>query len=174
MAQEIMTVGVVVAKRRLKGPWADHQWLPVAVLSAPPEVAPWTPLGRDGDDERFYLCPAELELHRGDTGHYRDNLIADRPRLWVAIRPCLGDHPVELVGVTADPAEGEGWTEPGTDIVETVPMPSDIAAAIAVFFEAHHVERVFVKRKRNRADPEALAPGRIERIAPARTEGGEP
>lgn len=150
-------VGVIIAKRKLKGPWADHAWLPVAVLPEPPATAPWTPLGRDGDDERFYLGPATLAFHTVETGGYRENLLNDTPRLWVVIRPSVGDVPVELVMVTADPAEGEALTEPGTDIVETVPMPMEIAAMLASFYTEHHVERVFVKRKRDRANPEALA-----------------
>ena len=48
-------------------------------------------------------------------------------------------------------AEGIG------EIVEAVPMPADIQAKIAEFFAAFHKERPFIKRKRDRADPEALA-----------------
>ena len=48
-------------------------------------------------------------------------------------------------------AEGIG------EIVEAVPMPADIQAKIAEFFAAFHQERPFIKRKRDRADPEALA-----------------
>ena len=47
-------------------------------------------------------------------------------------------------------------TEPGQGIVEAVPMPTSVRETIASFPE-HHVERTFEKRKRNRADPEALA-----------------
>jgi hypothetical protein len=36
-------------------------------------------------------------------------------------------------------------------------MPPEIEARLAAFVEAHHVERPFIKRKRDRADPEALA-----------------
>ena len=59
--------------------------------------------------------------------------------------------------MTADPAEGEALTEPGTDVIETVPMPPEIQNRLAAFVEAHHVERPFIKRKRDRANPEAMA-----------------
>jgi hypothetical protein len=153
------SVGVVVAKRKLKGPWVDHAWVPVAVLPEPPAAAPWTFLGREGDDERWYIGAAPLEFVTVETGSYRDNLLTDQPRVWVSLRPAHGDHPVELFAVTADPAEGEGLTEAGTDIVEALPMPAELAAAFAAFVEEHHVERAFVKRKRDRANPEALAHG---------------
>ena len=61
-------VGVVLAKRKLKSPWASHVWLPHAVLPAAPAVAPWTRLGQDGDDETFYAGPAEVSLNGGATG----------------------------------------------------------------------------------------------------------
>jgi hypothetical protein len=59
--------------------------------------------------------------------------------------------------VTADPAEGEGMTEAGEQIVESLPMPEQLQEAIAAFVTEHHVERAFVKRKRDRANPDALA-----------------
>ena len=61
-------------------------------------------------------------------------------------------NPVEV----AFSAEGEAFTEAGTDLVEAVPMPSAIAATVAAFVAEHHVERTFHKRARDRADPEAL------------------
>ena len=64
--------------------------------------------------------------------------------------------PYALLTVTADPAEGEAMTEAGNDLVETVPMPRAIQEAVAAFVSEHHVEREFSKRKRDRADPEAL------------------
>jgi Protein of unknown function (DUF3305) len=67
------------------------------------------------------------------------------------------DPPYALFMVTADPAEGEGMTEAGNDLVEAVPMPALIQEAIADFVAEHHVERTFVKRKRDRADPDVLA-----------------
>jgi len=161
-------VGVVLAKRRLKSPWADHVWLPHAVLPAAPAVAPWTRLGQDGDDETFYAGPAEVSLNGGATGYYRDNLTSGRPSLWVALRPTGGDE-VEVATITADPYEGEAMAEGVGETVETVPMPAEIQAKVAAFFEAFHVERTFFKRKRDRANPEALA---RKGIAGDKGEGG--
>jgi Protein of unknown function (DUF3305) len=155
MAQDQFTIGVVVAKRPLKTPWASHAWLPKAALPAAPATEPWTPLGFDGQDEIFYAGPADVLLHPKATGHYRDNLSAATPSLWVVLRP-IGDE-VELVAVTVDPYEGEALAESIGDIVETVAMPLEIQAQLHAFIEAFHVEQTFFKRQRDRADPEALA-----------------
>jgi hypothetical protein len=91
MSEDHFDVGVIVARRKLKGPWADHAWLPHAVLPAAPATAPWTSLGRDGEDELFYAGPFEVRLHPSETAHYRDNLASGRPSLWVSLRPVGGD-----------------------------------------------------------------------------------
>ena len=62
--------------------------------------------------------------------------------------------------VTADPSEGEAFTESGTDLVEPVPMPEPIRVMVDAFIAEHHVEQAFYKRKQKRVDPEALARGR--------------
>jgi hypothetical protein len=161
MAETRIEIGVIVAKRRLKGPWASHAWLPQAVLPAPAAAAPWTKLGEDAAGETFYAGGAELAFHASETGHYRDNLASGRPSLWIGLRPIGGDE-VEISTVTADPYEGEAMAEGIGEIVEAVPMPPEIAAQFADFVARFHVERPFVKRRRDRADPEALgrrAPG---------------
>ncbi len=157
------SVGVVVERIRATSQWIDYIWRPVTVLPGVPETEPWTKLS--GDDERatYYVGAASIELHPSDTTQYRDNLQSGAPLLWVVLRPTGGEPPYSLLAVTADSAEGEALTETGSDLVETVPMPDEVADMIARFVTEHHVERVFFKRKRKDADPEALA-----RQAPSR------
>jgi hypothetical protein len=165
MTENHFLVGVVVAKRKLKGPWAEHAWLPRAVLPAVPAADRWAKLGTDGDDELFYAGPAEIWLERGATAHYGDNLTAAQPSLWISLRPVGGDE-VEVGTATADPYEGEGMAEAIGEVVEAVPMPPEIQAKVAAFYQAFHVERPFIKRQRDRADPEALARGGTRRRPP--------
>ena len=117
---------------------------------------PWTKLSDDGERATFFAGYRHIELHRTETTNYRDNLTNDEPSLWVVLRPSEADPPYALLTVTADPAEGEALTEAGNDLVETVPMPRAIQEVVAEFVAEHHVERPFSKRKRDRADPEAL------------------
>ena len=72
--------------------------------------------------------------------------------------PSEGEWPYTISAVTADPAEGESFTEAATNLVEPVPMPEIIRDAVDRFVAGHHVEREeFVKRTRRPANPEALA-----------------
>jgi hypothetical protein len=157
VASEALKVGIVVERRALQSRWADYVWLPVAVLPGASSAAPWTLLERDGSAERYYAGALDLEFFSSETGMYRHNLLSARPTLWVVMAASSEPPGVALKAVTADPAEGEAYTEPGTEIVEAVPMPAEIVARLQAFVAAHHVERPFVKRKRDRADPEALA-----------------
>jgi hypothetical protein len=151
-----IAVGVVVERRPATSPWIEHVWRAVNVLAGVPDVAPWTELPGESGATTFYAGTAEVELYRSETTNYRDNLASGRPSLWVVLRPTGADPPFSVVTVTADPAEGEGFTEPAADLVEAVPMPAAVAEAVAAFVAEHHVEHRFEKRRRDRADPEAL------------------
>jgi hypothetical protein len=164
MPESHFEVGVIVARRKLKSPWADHAWLPHAVLPAAPAAAPWTKLGAGEEEELYYAGPSEVSLHVAESGHYRDNLVSGQPSLWVMLRPVGGDE-YEVAIVTADPYEGEALVTGMGEIVEAVPMPPEIQGKIAAFVEAFYVERQFFKRKRDRADPEAMARGETGRRA---------
>lgn len=150
-------IGVVVERCKAKSPWSEFTWRPIAVLGGLPDADPWTQLANEGETVTFYAGAAEIELYRTETENYRDNLVSAAPSVWVALLSTAGDPPYEIAAVTADPAEGEALTEPGQGIVEAVPMPTSVRDTIASFISQHHVERTFEKRKRNRADPEALA-----------------
>jgi hypothetical protein len=150
-------LGVVIERRRAKSPWVDFVWRPVAVLPGVPDAAPWTALDGNPDRMNFYAGAAELELYRSDASAYRDNLETGAALLWVVLRPTGLEPPYEIAAVTAEPGEGESFTEGATNLVETVPMPESIYGIIAEFVAEHHVERPFVKRQRDRASLEAMA-----------------
>ena len=152
-----LPVAILVARRKAQSPWIDFTWTPVSALAGVPEAAPWTMLSQDDNGATFYAGAADVELYRTETANYRDNLGSGAPALWVALRSTGVEPPYEIFGVTADPAEGEAWTEAGNDLVDVVPMPEAVRAAIEAFVAEHHVERDFYKRERDRADPEALA-----------------
>ena len=151
-----LPVGVVVERRTATSRWVEHVWRPVAVLAGIPETAPWTEISSAPDAARFFAGNAQIELHRSETANYLGNLNSGAPALWVVLRPTGGEPLFELKAVTADPAEGEAFTEAGTDLVEQVAMPEPIREAVAAFVAEHPAEHSFAKRERDRADPEAM------------------
>lgn len=146
---ERIVVGVVAERREARSAWADFLWRPVSILSGKPSAAPWTPLSEEAGVALFYAGEAVIELHRTETSNYRDNLTSERPSIWVIMRPTASNPPYELLAVTVDPAEGEACTDAGSNLVDAVPMPQDIAAIVERFVARHHVERPFVKRRRH-------------------------
>ena len=120
-------------------------WRP-ASAGGVPQTKPWTILSQDGDVTTFYAGAATIELFKSATAQYRDNLAGDHS-LWVVLRPTESDPPYSLLAVTADPSEGEAFTETGTDLVEVVPLPDNVREAMIDFVAEHHVEQAFFKRQ---------------------------
>jgi hypothetical protein len=148
-------VGVLVERRKAMSPWLDIVWRSVAVLSGLPDAAPWTVLAAAEDAVTFYVGTAEIELYRTEADHYRSNLASRAPSLWVALRPTGVEPPFDLFAVTADPTEGESFTQAGDDLVDAVPMPAGVRQIVAAFIAEYYVEQPVYKRKRDCAGPEA-------------------
>jgi Protein of unknown function (DUF3305) len=152
-----IAVGVVVERRRADSPWIDVVWRGTGVLPDEPEMTPWTVIREEEGTTLFYAGSATVDLYRSEAARYRDNLVTGAPCLWIVLTPSEGAWPYAVSAVTADPAEGEAFTEAGDNLVEAVPMPEALRETIENFITEHHVETEFVKRERRRADPEALA-----------------
>ncbi|MGZ3410375.1 MAG: DUF3305 domain-containing protein [Xanthobacteraceae bacterium] len=158
-------VGVVVERRKAVSPWADFTWQPVAVLSGMPDAVPWTIISENAGTTAFYAGPARIELHASCAANYRDNMSTGEAKLWVVLRPTEREQPFDVVCVTADGSEGEGFTSAGNDIVDSVPMPDAIRDLTDAFIAAHNIEQPFFKRTRDRANPDALGRrGKVDEI----------
>ncbi|MDA9405149.1 DUF3305 domain-containing protein [Bradyrhizobium sp. CCBAU 45389] len=150
-------VGIVVERHKADSPWTDFVWRAVAVLPDKPDTKLWTVLRQEGGGTLFYAGSAMVDLYSSETARYRDNLASGSPSIWTVLSPAEGVWPYSVAAATADPAEGEAFTEAGANLVEAVPMPDVLREQIESFVAEHHVEREFFKRKRRQADPEALA-----------------
>ncbi|HEY0340679.1 MAG TPA: DUF3305 domain-containing protein [Steroidobacteraceae bacterium] len=154
-ALQRIPVGVNVERHEAHSAWADHICRPVTVLAGVPAATAWTVVDSSPGVTTYYAGEAVIELHRTETAGYQENLSSGAPVLWVVLRPAPTEVGFELLMVTADPAEGEALTGAGDDLVETVPMPQPVRAALSAFVTQHHVERSFIKRKRERSAFEA-------------------
>ncbi len=166
-----LDLAVIAERRPGVTRWQEHVWRVVAVQEEVPPLAPWTMLRDGGADGRrggelWFAGTAELALHRSDTPNYKDNLESAWPLVWALLRPAPGTPSgMALAAVTVDPGEAEVLSENPSDTLEALPMPPALASTLAAFVREHHVERAFHKRKRDRADSEALgrrAPGEPE------------
>lgn len=155
MPQDVMRVSVLAVRRPPVTRWGAGELRPLAVLSQEPETPANTLISKENGIETWYLGGRDLVLYSGDTAHHRDNLNSGTPSIWVAIR---GQSPerAEIINVTADPYEGEGYASDQDLIVEAVPMPGNVRDRVAAFVTTHHVEIPFKKRKRLPADPNAM------------------
>ena len=150
-------VAVLVERRPGVTKWAEEVWRVVEVLEDAPPVQPWTLLRQEDERALFFAGTTEVVLHPTDTTNYKHNLEAMQPLIWVALRPASTPAGFTLQTVTIDPGEAQLHADAGNDLLEALPMPPGLRAVAGDFVARHHVEREFRKRKRDRADPEALA-----------------
>ena len=88
------------------------------------------------------------------------------------LRPTGAEPPYSVVAVTADPAEGESFTQTGDDLVGAVPMPPAVRDTLEAFVAEHHIEQPFYKRQRDRADPRGPARPQAEEKKPIEKDEG--
>ena len=154
---ERMMVGVVVEHRRIDHPWQSHRWQAVDVLPGEPAAAAWTVLGQGEGWVRYLAGAAELSLFPGECETYAYNLQSREPAIYVVLRKSDDARGIKLLGATVDPGEAHAHADTGDDLVEALPLPGPVREWMEAFVAVHYVERTKWKRKRDRADPEAMA-----------------
>ena len=161
-ATDKMPVGVVVERREIDNQWVDHTWRAVAVIPGAPPVGEWRQTIAGNGWVQYHAATLDIEIFAKETEGYRVNLQSTNPAVYVVLRPNQDPgsaHEVDVFHVTVCPFEASLYTDVGEDIVEGVPMPPEIAAWVGDFFDKHHVEVPFVKRKRLPHHPKKGGPG---------------
>lgn len=150
LTRATMPVGIVVRKTPGVTRWAKWSWRVVAVL---PGAGPakWRELRREGEVVEYHAATLNLDLWSSDTEAYLTGLAAKTPSLIVVLRDAPdADIPFEPAIVTASPYEGQDYLDSGEGLIEAVPMPLGMIGWIMDFVQEHHVEEVFIKRKRDK------------------------
>jgi len=160
MIAERFPVGVVVERRPATSRWQRHVWRVTQVLPGRAATAPWTMLDERDGITRFHAGTTDLVVYAGETAALLHNLRSAMPAVWVVLRTCEAAPGWQLHLATVDAGEAQAHADTGDDLVEMVAMPAPVRDWLAPFVARHHVERQHFKRKRDRADPEALAAGR--------------
>ncbi|MCK0168332.1 DUF3305 domain-containing protein [Jannaschia sp. S6380] len=141
-----MPIGVLLRRSPGVTRWVAQVWTLAGIVPhAPP--ADWTPLRDDGTVAEFHAATLTLELHRKDTDSLIQNLTAQVPSVWVALRGAGRPEPVK---VTASPFEASFHEIDAEDRVEKVAMPAGMVEWVEAFVALHHVDEPFVKRRRDK------------------------
>lgn len=153
-----MSLGVVV--RRLPGVtrWQKYSWQAVGVLPGAPD-ADWRELRREGDAIEYHAATRSLDVYHTDTEAYLMGLSTRIPSIYVVMREGEGDHPLDVLLVTASPYEAQDFADSGEELVEKVPMPEGVVAWLRDFVEAHHQDEVFIKRHRDKSRVDRVEDG---------------
>ena len=153
-----MPLGIVI--RRMPGVtrWVRHVWKATAVLPGAAEAS-WKELRREGETVEFHAGTVPLQLFRGETEAYLQELTAREPAIYVILRQTTGETPLDIVLATASPYEAQDYADSGEELVEKVPMPEGLIAWVHDFVARHHEEEVFAKRRRDRARIDARQDG---------------
>ncbi len=150
-------LGIVVERRKSSHPWADWVWKPVSVFMNGAPQAEWVEMMSGDDWTHYHAATLPLVLHRKETEALCLNLMLDIPELYIVLQEsddAEDDFPWKAHVVTASSYEAQDYLDAGDDIIEKVEMPEAIAAFIQAFVEEHHVEEIFVKRRRDKLNIE--------------------
>ena len=160
---ERMNVGVVLERRALSDPWRDHVWHAIEVVPGAPADTAWHELIRSEVAVRYLAATLPIEIFRKETDSYRLNLTGQDPRVFVVLRPDPDGTPGREMRpylATVCAFEAGNYGQCGDEIVDAVPMPDEIRAWVEDFVARHHEAEPFVKRKRDKLDPDKLGFGR--------------
>ena len=147
-----MPVGVVVRRSAGVTKWASWAWSVVGVFPGASPLEEWRVLRRDRGLTDFHAATVPLELHRSETEAYKFALSARTPCVYVVLRSAVAEFELEVLLATASPYEAQDYLDSGEEIVEAVPMSRGLIAWIRDFVDRHHVDREFIKRKRDRVE----------------------
>ena len=160
-ADAVMPVSVVLERRASKSQWLDYVWEPIGVV--PRVQLPAGALMAEGDGVSQYHGGAlDLELFRGETEGYLNNLSQTPPVVYVVLRKNEEGGELEFTPflATVCPYEAMGYTENNDDlVVEGVPMTPQVLAWVQEFVAVHHVDTPFIKRKNKRHQDKDKRPG---------------
>lgn len=148
-AYRVMPVGIVLRRTPGATRWQKWNWVASSVLPGA-DQAHWREIRREGDMVEYHADTVPLELHGAEAEAYRHGLMAQVPCVYVVMRPGSGEHPLDVLLVTASPYEAQDYTDSGEEIVEKVAMPPILRAAVQDFVDTFYEEEVFVKRKRDK------------------------
>jgi len=154
---QTLDIGIVLERRDVDHPWKDHDWRSVSVqtdVAVFGDAGAWHEIARGDGWIRYVTAPLTLQLFARETEGYKYNLSNDVPAVYVIWREDE-DSPADIspFHATVCPYEAQTYLDGDEELVESIPMPAEVAAWLAEFVAAHHIDEPFFKRKRKRYNP---------------------
>jgi hypothetical protein len=154
-------LGVVLRRAPGVTRWVKWAWTAIAVI---PNAGPggFRVLREDGDVTEYHAATLPLDLHHTEVESYRTSLMMRPPSLFVILNKgenADNEHGIDVHAVTASADRAQEWQDSDEMIVEPVPMPEGLVAAIREFCDAHYEDVPFKKRKRDRVRVDRVEDG---------------
>lgn len=131
-----LSLAVVMERRPLANPWADHQWEAVGVLPDRPDANPEGEMILSQGGHQQWIYPGRiLSLFPDEAENYLLNVSAGEPRVFVMWR-LHGSRAVPEI-ITVSYGEAARMMDSGEQ-VDGVPMPVDLLEWVTEFAHAHY------------------------------------
>ena len=160
-SHECREIGVIAEWQAVESPWCDHRWRVTELLPGAAAAPAWTLLSDGPATRRYFAGNAELLLYPLETDTLKHNIEGPHPAVYVFLRATNAEPGMSLLGATVCAGEAQAHADTGSDLVEAVPMPRDIADWVTGFVERHHIARAGYRRRRDRSD---RGPGQREEL----------
>ena len=152
-----LDIGVVLERRDVDHPWKDYDWRAVSVqtdVAVFGDDGAWHEIARGDGWVRYLTAPLTLQVYVRETEGYKYNLSNDVPAVYIVWRED-DDSPAGIspFHATVCPYEAQSYLDGDEEQVESIAMPPDVAAWLAAFVDANHVDEPFHKRKRKKHNP---------------------
>jgi hypothetical protein len=134
-----VTIGIIVARTKVGGPWQSHEWQPVSAVIGGLQLKSGSLLRTDHETAYFFAGDAMLNLHAAEVASYRINIEQHAPQIYVVLEPRAGPHlhPPTVHLVTAAPDEAESYLEGDDWLMDSIGMPATLLDAVRAFVSAH-------------------------------------
>jgi len=155
-----MPLGIVLRRSPGVTRWAAWSWSVAAVL---PGAGPadWKELRSEGGVTEYHVATVKMQLHGAETEAYVHGLQAERPGIYVILRPTEDPaRPWHVAEATASPYEAQKYSDSAEEMIENTPMPPAVRAWVQEFVDRFHHEEPFKKRRRSGQAEEPAEEGR--------------
>lgn len=130
-----MSIAVIMQRRAVDHPWADHAWSVAAVHPSCPADKSIVSLDSDPACQTYMASGLSLTLYRDENDGYFENWVAPEPKVFVMWH--MEQDVAAPVLASVSYGEGTRMLDSG-EFADGVPMHHDIHAWLGAYLQAHY------------------------------------